>query len=136
MWDLARRLAWFAIVASAFSYAALLVLGSIVNAQASGLRDPVVIRDDLGVGIHRLSGMVMVPSRCDQVSLRTEALSTSTYSLAFTTWRDPSVACGGGAVPRAFRQVVFAPSAGVHFLASLDGRSFPIVVIPILRGRE
>lgn len=136
MWDLVRRLVWFAVVASTFSYAVLLVAGSIVHAQAARLNAPILIRDELGVGVHHLSGMVMVPSRCEQLSVHTEALSTTTYSLIFTTWHEPSVTCEDGEIPRSFREVVFAPSAGVQFVASLDGRPFPVAVMPVVRGRE
>lgn len=137
MWDLIRRLVWFAIVASAFSYVVLLVLGSIVYAQAARLYAPVLIRDELRVGVHHLSGIIMVPSRCDQLSLHTEQVSTTTYFLVFTTWHEPSVNCDNEEeVPRSFREVVFAPSTGVRFIASLDGRPFPVVTIPIVRGRE
>ena len=132
MVDLIRRLAWFAIVATAFSYMLLLVAGSAVHAQAARVYDPVIVRDELDPGIHHLSGMIMVPSRCDELSVHTEALSTTTYALRFTTWREPSVSCENEEVPRAFREVLFAPAVGVTFIASLDGRVFSVVVIPVV----
>ncbi len=130
--DLIRRLAWFAVVASISSYAVLLVAGSFVHARAARAYDPVVIRDELGVGVHHLSGMVVVPFNCDQLSMHVEKNSTTTYALEFKTWRDPAVPCDIPDVPRAFREVLFAPSAGIHIQASIDGRSFPVALIPIV----
>lgn len=133
MLDLVRRLAWFAVVASISSYAVLLVVGSFVHARAARAYDPVVIRDELGVGVHHLSGMVVVPSNCDQLSVHVEKYSTTTYSLEFKTWRDPSVPCDVPDVPRAFREILFAPSTGIHVNASIDGRSFPVALISIVK---
>lgn len=135
MLDMLRRLVWFGIVSTTFAYAFLLIAGSVVSAQAARLYDPVILRDELSPGAHHLSGMVMVPSRCDQLTLHTEMLSTTTYALLFTTWREPSVTCEEEEVPRAFREVVFAPAANVRFVASLDGKPFSVVVIPVLPAR-
>ncbi len=131
---IASRMMWFTIVAVVISYATYLVAGSIVHAQESGEHNPVLIRDELGPGVHHLSGMVMVPTPCDELSVRTETLSNSDYLLIFRTWREPSVSCKSDETPRYFRVVLFAPSAGVAFSATLDNAGFPIVVLPALPG--
>ncbi len=136
MWDIVRRLLWFAIVASAFAYVLFLIIGSVVSAQAARVYDPVIVRDELSPGAHHLSGMIMVGTRCDELSVHTEQLSATDYSLDFTTWREPSVDCGNEEIPRAFREVLFAPAAGVQFTATLDGQAFPLVVIPVIQGKN
>lgn len=132
MGDLLSRLAWFAIVTVAISYAAFLFSGSIISAQLSGINNPVVIRDELGPNSHHLYGMVMVPTPCDELFVRTETVSTSTYELLFETWREPSVTCAEEETPRSFRAVLFAPAAGVNFLATLDGTDLPVAVLPTI----
>ena len=87
------RMLWFLVVASFVAYAVYLVAGNIVNAQASGEGIPVIVRDELGRGVHHLSGMVMVPSPCDQLSVRVEPSSDTMFVLLFRTWREPSVDC-------------------------------------------
>ena len=129
------RMLWFLVVASFVAYAVYLVAGNIVNAQASGEGIPVIVRDELGRGVHHLSGMVMVPSPCDQLSVRVEPSSDTTFVLLFRTWREPSVDCAADETPRYFRAILFAPSTGVGFTATLDGIGFPIVVLPALPAR-
>ncbi len=135
MSEMVSRVLWFAVVAVALSSTVYLVVGSALNARDSGVYESVVIRDELGPGVHRLSGMVVVPTPCHQLSVRTEALSISTYMLLFRTWREPSVYCAATEVPRYFRAVLFAPSTGVEFGATLDDKGLPIVVVPTISGR-
>ncbi len=125
---------WFVIVAVGVAYISYLVIGGVVNAQASSA-PPVVVRDEVGVNAHHLSGMVMVPTPCDQLSVSTETLSPTTYSLLFKTWREPSVQCAEEPTPRAFRTVLFAAAANTYFVATLDGAALPIAVIPVVAGR-
>ncbi len=129
------RMVWFIVVSSLLAYATYLVAGNIVNAQASGENDPVVVRDELGKGVHHLSGMVMVPTPCDQLSVRVEPASGVQYVLVFRTWREPSVDCTADETPRYFRAILFAPSTGIGFNATLDGIGFPVVVLPALPDR-
>lgn len=127
--DLARRLVWFFVVASSLSYAVFLVAGSTIHKEAISETRRVLVRDYLKVGEHHLSGMVMVPSSCRQLSVKTEELSRELYHLKFTTWEEPYVDCTYEDTPRAFRAIVFAPSVGVDFLATLDGAPLEIAVV-------
>jgi len=127
-----RRLVWFTVVACAVAFIILVFAGRMVFAQAAGESDPVVIRDELGPGSHHLSGMVEVPASCDELQERVQTLSTTTYEIVFTTWQEPSVPCGDDRVPRAFRDALFAPAAGVEFAATLDGDPLPILVLPVI----
>jgi hypothetical protein len=134
MGGVVSHLSWFAIVSVVVAYATSAVLGSIVNAQASGANAPIIIRDELSANEHTLSGMVMVPTPCDELSVQTETLSKTTIALLFTTWHEPSVTCGDDATPRAFQTALFAPAAGVTFTATLDDKDLPIAVVPIIQN--
>lgn len=130
MLDLARRLVWFFVVASAISYAIFLMAGNAIHTQALGQSRIVLVRDFLKVGEHHLSGMVMVPSTCKQLSVRTEAVADNIFHLRFSTWEEPNVECVIEDTPRAFRAVVFAPSVGVEFISTLDDEPIRIAVTP------
>ena len=134
MGEMALRILWFVVLAAALSYGSYLLVGNVVNAQASNTYGPTVVRDVLGPGSHDLSGMVMVPTPCDELIVHTEAISPTSYVLLFETWREPSVTCGKEETPRTFHETLFAPAAGVEFAATLDGAGLPIVVLPVVPG--
>lgn len=131
MFETIRHLAWFTILACAIAFVVLVFVGKLVFAQAAGEHDPILVRDELGPSSHHLSGMVAVPSSCDELQERVEALSSTTYTIVLTTWREPSVPCQGSKIPRAFRDALFAPATGVAFTAVLDGAPIPILVLPV-----
>lgn len=129
MSEMVRRLVWFTIIASIIAYTAYLAAGSFVEAKAA--ESPVVVRDNVGPNEHQLSGMVMVPSSCYELMVRTAQLSRTDFQLIFTTWLDPSITCKHPTeVPREFHAMLFAPAAGVHISALLDDKDIPIAVIP------
>lgn len=131
MADIFRRLLWFFIVSCAIAYAFFLLIGSTIHAAAIDQSRVVVARDSLSQGAHNLSGMVMVHSTCDELSVRSVQLSDTLYQLQFSTWNEPSVqSCSKEDTPRSFRALVFAPSAGVYFSATLDDEPLTISVIP------
>jgi hypothetical protein len=134
MGEVAQRLFWFLVVACAVAYTTSAIAGSFVTAHAAE-SGPVMIRDELEPGIHHLSGMVMVPTPCDELSLHTEKISQETFELRFTTWHEPSVECKDDATPRPFREVFFAPAAGIQFIATLNGTDLPVVVLPEIPTR-
>ena len=130
-------LTWFIVAAVLLSYSGYLFVGSIVQTQASKETAPVMIRDEVRPGVHMLSGMVTVPTPCDELSMHTEAFSSTTYILLFKTWREPAIRyCPPDGMPRPFHAVVFAPAAGVDFIATLDGAGLPVVVVPELVGQK
>lgn len=136
MSELLRHLVWFFIVASAVAYSIFLVAGSFITANAVDATRIVQARDELGPGEHHLSGIVMVPTSCTELSVRTEKISDTSYNLAFTTWQEPSVQCTVDDTPRPFRAILFAPAAGIKILGTLDDAPLTIVVIPVYKGKE
>ena len=132
------RMVWFLVAASIIAYAVYLLVGSMQYAEISGESQPITIVDDLRIGEHHLSGMLVVASSCDQITLHTETVSTSTnvYKLVFRTIREDSVDCTPGSMPRYFRTKVSAPSAGSTFVATLDGKNLPMTIRTILPERN
>jgi len=131
MLQMLHRLVWFTIVACLIAFMVLTVMGRLVFARAAGEDDPILVRDELTHGAHHLSGMVMVPSSCDELTLDVQEISSAMYEITFSTWQEPSVPCDGSRTPRAFRDVLFAPAADALFTATLDGVALPILVLPV-----
>lgn len=134
MVGIVTRLGWFAVVALVVAHGTYFLVGNAISAQASGIYDPIVVRDSIGASSHTLSGMVQVPTACDELSLNTIKRSSTEVELVFTTWHEPSVTCKEESVPRSFHAMVFAPSAGVTFTATLDGESLPITIVQVIAG--
>lgn len=132
MLDMARRLLWLLVISSATAYMIFLVLGSAIYAKSAEASNIVVVRDELGVNAHHLSGMVMVDTTCQELSVRVDRHAEGHYNLNFETWRIPSVDCIVDETPRAFRAVAVAPSTGVKFTATLDGKPLRITVAPVV----
>ena len=125
-----RSLVWLVLILFIGLDATFLVANEMVRANLKPVR-PVLVRDTIGVGSHTLSGTIPVSSTCDEVTVKTEQVSTTTYALMFTTWREPHVPlCIEREVTRQFRAIIFASSLGVSFTATLDGEPIPIAVIP------
>ncbi|HEV3245515.1 MAG TPA: hypothetical protein VG102_04100 [Candidatus Paceibacterota bacterium] len=125
--DIVRRLVWFAIVATVACFAIFVVLGNFVS--YAGNAGTVPVRDVVSPGTHRLSGMLVLPLSCDELSVETRQVTPALYQLMFQTWQDPSVPCPNTPTPRLFQTIVFAPSVGVAFTATLDGKAFPITIL-------
>jgi hypothetical protein len=127
MADTIRAFVWFAIVATAASFAIFAVLGNF-GALNAAFESPVPIHDDVSAGVHHLSGILVLPLSCDELSVETETISGTDYLLAFQSWQDPSVTCTQTPTSRAFEAVVPASSNGVSFIATLNGNGFPITI--------
>ncbi|PIR82218.1 hypothetical protein COU20_03615 [Candidatus Kaiserbacteria bacterium CG10_big_fil_rev_8_21_14_0_10_59_10] len=123
------RVMWLALIAGALAYAAYLFLGSTILAQAEDSLAHVIVRDTIEDGVHRLSGMVMVPSDCHGISVRVHQSDASEYALSISTWIDPTRVCEPEPTARAFRVVTFAPPVGTAFTATLDGSPIPLTVL-------
>jgi|GEM_PF-2730045 len=136
MKDAARRLTAFAVVASVFSYGVLLVGGNIVEANSTNIIvAPTVIRDTPEKGAHILSGTLVLPSPCDELSAHTVEVSTSSFVITLSTWQDPAVTCTQDKVSKWFQTVAFAPQKGISFAAKLDGQDMPMIIEHVAEGQ-
>jgi hypothetical protein len=120
---------WFIAAGSIVAFAALTFAGKLAYSSASGEFEPALVRDVSGHGVHQLYGIILVSNTCDQLSGRLLQVSTSTYEVSFSTWREPSTPCSEERTPRAFHEALFAPPQGVSFVATLNGLPFPIAII-------
>ena len=123
------RFVWLIALSTAIAYGFFLMFGSlfVVHKQQT-----IVIQDALARGKHTVSGMVMVPSPCTELTVQTVKLSPTTYTLELQTWEDPSVQCTHVETPRSFNTVAFAPAIGIQFLVYLDGKTIPFQIIPVM----
>lgn len=122
--------AWLMTSALILTYVSYLYFGRISVFAESPVQQVTIMDVISKQGEHHLSGTVRVPSPCHGLSVKTIALSDTAYQLAFTTWQEPSRTCEPHEQVRAFQTVVFAPSTGVSFVATLDGAALPVTVFP------
>lgn len=128
MANIIRDLIWFAVVAAAATFAIFVVLGSEVTAHAQD-PGPAVFHDVISPGAHQLSGIVLVPYACDELTVQPEKIAGAEYELVFTTWKDPSIACPETPTARGFETVLFAPSLGITIIAALDSQAMPVRLV-------
>lgn len=128
MGEMLRRIVWFALVACACAYAIYLVAGSFVESNASH-RVPLVIHDSLAPGVHTLEGTITLSRSCDNVTVSTSQIASSSYALVFETWQSGSDTCTTEPTARDFQAIVLAPATGTRFYATLDGALLPIQVV-------
>ena len=119
---------WYSLVGCAIAYTSFVVGGAIFNAHVLAAKMPTLIHDDVQPNTHHLWGTVTVLSPCDQLSVHTNEVSPTLYQIVLETWKEPSVQCAKGSATRSFETIVFAPTKGVSFIASLDGAPLPIAV--------
>lgn len=132
MGEVVRRMFSFAIAACAVAYVVYFVAGTSIYAQADGKNKPVWVRDQISPSAHHISGLVTVKNSCTELTGNVEQLSPLLYKLTFTTWEHPNTECTDYPVQKQFYEVVFAPAVGVHFIATLDGVSLPLIVVPYI----
>jgi hypothetical protein len=130
MGDLLRRVFVYALVSSLCAYLLLMIIGATLYARADDEVKPVWVRDEISPNTHRIAGLVTVPSSCTELTEKTEQLSPLLYKLAFTTWEHPNTECTDYPVQKQFYEIVFAPAVGVTFIATLDGKPLPLIVVP------
>lgn len=118
------------------SYAAYLFFGSIVNAEIEEPMTRVEVYDfiDTSTKTHRLSGIIMVPTRCHELSVKTKELKPGTYHVYFSTFGDVH-GCADDPQPLSFREYVTAPIVGSEFTASLDWRPLEFVIVSSAHSR-
>src|SRR5262245_38825023 len=126
-----RRAGWICLIAVIAVYGTYLTLESTFH-PLKKVEPPTIIRDYIRKGEHRLTGTVYVPQTCDLLEVKVETISPSVYELHFETWPDPAVKCTEEPTPRAFTTVAFAPSYGIHFIATLDEAPLQIAVYPAI----
>lgn len=125
-----RSLVWLVLILGLGLGATFIVAQEIVRASIKPSQ-VIFVRDAIGIGSHVLSGTIAVPSTCDEVIVNTEQTSATSYAILFSTWRDPHItSCKDTKATREFHAIIFAPSLGTSFTATLNGAPVSIAVIP------
>ncbi|TSC85952.1 MAG: hypothetical protein G01um10148_860 [Parcubacteria group bacterium Gr01-1014_8] len=88
-----------------------------------------MIFSNVSQGQHHLKGALMVPSQCHTLHVTIQEPSRFVYLVDFKTWVEPNRDCSKESAVRQFETVVFAPSVGVSFIATLDGKPLNIQVL-------
>lgn len=132
MGEVVRRMFTFSIAACAVAYVVYFLAGASIYAQAEAKQKTVWVRDQISPSAHHISGLVTVKNSCTELTEKAEQLSPLLYRLTFTTWEHPNTECTDYPVQKQFYDIIFAPAVGVHFIATLDGRSLPLIVVPYI----
>ena len=130
MMDVLQRIFIFTLAGALISYFIFMVIGATFYAKADEASRTVWVRDEISPNTHRLAGLVTVESTCLELIEKTEKLSDTLYKLKFTTWENPNIECIKEPTRKLFYEVIFAPAVGVHFIATLDDVSLPMIVVP------
>src|SRR5262249_217502 len=123
--DALKRAGWIVVLVIAGSYLTFLSADYIFN-RTTASATPIVPLDIQGDNEHHMTGVVLVPSTCDEISVATEDLGNDSFSLNFSTWEEPSVNCFKAPAERVFDTVLFAATSSVHFVATVDKQEVPI----------
>lgn len=123
------RLLWIVVVLSLAAYAAYLFFGSVVQAEVEKSLTTIEVYDyiDREKKTHRLSGMIMVPTRCHEVRAKVTEEEGHPHIL-FSTFGDVH-GCEPEETARAFAVTIEAPLVGNLFTASIDWRAAELVII-------
>jgi hypothetical protein len=127
--NMVSRLIVFAVFASLAAFATHLFFGSVIFAAAEEETQKIVLRDVYSDEMHQLSGMVVVPSECHDLSVRVKDFDANVIFLLFETWEQPYLqTCEKAQTPRAVHVSVFAPDT-VLFRGMLDNEPIPLTIV-------
>lgn len=130
MGEVAARFLLICVITTLAGYASQLYFGSIVAAETERNRTRIEVYDllDARAQTHRLSGIIMLPSACHSVSIKTKELAPGKYHVYFSTFGEVH-GCKNESRPYAFRTSVQAPLIGTEFTASLDWHDLDFVIV-------
>lgn len=113
------RLMWIGICAVAVAFVTQAFFGSLLSASTDDDLNKIVAQDVYAKEQHEIRGMVMAPSSCHDISVRTKDLDATTVILIFETWQQPYRTCEADLTPKKFSVVVIAPE-NTEFKAMVD----------------
>ncbi len=133
MSEVLGRIFWLCAFSVGFAYIFSVLFGGVFEVRK---QPAIIMHDVLGAGMHAISGVIMVPSPCTELSVKTIKVSPTVYTLQFQTWEDPSVDCAQVETERTFNTTTYAPAVGIQFLVYLDEKTVPFQIIPIINGHQ
>jgi hypothetical protein len=125
----ARRISIFAVFSIFLAISSHLFFGSILADANSSLFE-IVIKDefDSEKKAHSVSGKFIAPSKCHDVTVRTQDLNADTVIIIIETWEQPYRKCNQTSVPGSFEIVFFAPEL-IKIRTIVDGLLHPTRVL-------
>lgn len=126
---MAVRLTFFIVFAVLVAGASHIFFGSIIFAAAQEGASAIVLKDEFKNGTHELSGIVMVPSSCHDLTVRTKDVTHTMSAVIFETWEQPFIAnCDRSPSPRSVQAVLFG-AENLDIRAIYDGEWVPIQLV-------
>jgi hypothetical protein len=123
------RLFIFTIFASLTALSAHLFFGGTIFAEADETSSVISLRDVYENKTHELSGIVMVPSTCHEISVRAKDADARTTVVIFETWEQSyRTGCKKTPTPRAIRVMAFAPKY-IEFVGIFDNNWVPLNIV-------
>ena len=117
---------WFFITLTIISFFAYLFIGGSRLLPANTKMTPLTITRVYEDGTIRLSGVLMVPTPCDQIDVKTKHSSSDTITVNLSI--KESAVCEQESTPRTFTAVV-AGDSNTNISFTKDGNVLPITFI-------
>jgi hypothetical protein len=131
MSEMMQRILVYAFLCGLFALSTHIYFGSILTASADEDVNRVIVRDvfDEELGRHTFSGIVLVPTPCHDLTVRTHDFDADTLILVLESWEQPYRDCTQkDSAPRAFTASAFAPK-NIEIKALFDASFIPVRVI-------
>ena len=126
------RLTFFFVFAILTALVSHIFFGSIIFAAAQQEASAIVLKDAYKRGTHELSGIVMVPSSCHDLTVRTKDVTQTMSAIIFETWEQPFLTgCDRSPNPRSVQAIIFG-SEHLDIRAIYDGEWAPLTLVPAL----
>ena len=123
------RLTLFTVTAVLVAYTAHVFFGSIIFAAAEENTNAIVLRDTYKNEQHNLSGIVMVPSICHDLTVRAKDIDARSTAIILETWEQPfATECDKTPTPRAIHVTAFGPE-GLELHGIMDGNWVPLAIV-------
>jgi hypothetical protein len=126
---MAFRLTLFTVFASLVAFSAHLFFGSVIFAAAEQDTFAITLRDVYENETHDLSGIIMAPSACHDISVRAKDVDAGMTAIVFETWEQPyRETCEKSPAPRAIHVLAFGPK-DLELRGLLDGEWIPLSIV-------
>jgi hypothetical protein len=124
-----RRISWFAVFATFLAIASHLFFGSVFANTNVGVPE-IVIRDTFSDKnkSHDITGRILAPSKCHDLTVRTEDFDADTIVIVVETWEQPYRECSNESVPQSFEISFYAPES-IKIRTIVDGEFHPTRVL-------
>ena len=122
------RVLWMSIFITLVAYGVYFVMQKVIVTETNDYLNKITVFDHLNQGVHHLSGIITVPSKCSILSVRVENSDLYTHKLIFTT-DNTSHACADSPDARRFSIDVRAIAEKELFSGYMDGEPLTLAVV-------